>query len=319
MPSGIMAERYVFTITALGTLKLPAYMGSTLRGGFGHAFRKVVCAFRARPCDDCLLRHRCVYSYVFETPPPEGSGKMSKYERAPHPFVIEPPPDGRDLYRPGEGFSFGLVLIGRANDYLPYFIYAFEEMGKTGIGRGKGKFRLDGVSLRGDVVYDSSSGVLKQPPSVQRQAPPDASSLAPPSASPDFLSLTFQTPTRLVIDGHLAPNPGFQSIFRTLLRRLSLLSSFHCGRELEVDYKGLIEQAGVVETVKKDIRWWDWERWSNRQDTMMKLGGFVGEMAFSGEFGEFMEFLRMGEMVHVGKGTGFGLGRYEMSGKEVIG
>lgn len=77
MLTGFSARRHLFSLTATDTLNLPEYKGSTLRGGFGHAFRKVVCTFRGKQCDDCLLRHRCVYSYVFETPPPEGADLMN--------------------------------------------------------------------------------------------------------------------------------------------------------------------------------------------------------------------------------------------------
>ena len=34
--------------------------------------------------------------------------------------------------------SVGLTLIGRATDYLPYFIYALDELGRIGIGKGRG-------------------------------------------------------------------------------------------------------------------------------------------------------------------------------------
>jgi CRISPR-associated endoribonuclease Cas6 len=327
------AHRYLFSLTAIDTLKLPEYKGSTLRGGFGHAFRKVVCTFKNKQCDDCLLRHRCVYSYVFETPPPADTVIMTKYLRAPHPFVIEPSPEKKELYHPGEGLEFGLVLIGRADDYLPYFIYAFDEMGKTGIGRGKGKYRLDTVSLGSETLYDGTTGVLKSSAEAGKRGSAEGKkcesaearkcggseefeSLPAFSASslPRRLTFRFLTPTRLVSNGSLEPDPDFKTIFRTLLRRLSMLSYFHCGKELEADYNGLIERAGSVETVRKRLRWHDWERYSARQDTRMKMGGFVGEMEFSGEFGEFLPFLELGELVHVGKGTGFGLGRYEIRG-----
>ena len=73
---------------------------------------------------------------------------------APHPFVIEPPIEGKRIYNAENELSFGLVLIGRAIDYLPYFIYSFEELGNIGIGQGKGKFRLIKVSEdNGDVIY----------------------------------------------------------------------------------------------------------------------------------------------------------------------
>ena len=45
-------------------------------------------------------------------------------------------------YEKGEDISFGLTLIGRATDYLPYFIYALDELGRIGIGKGRGKYEL---------------------------------------------------------------------------------------------------------------------------------------------------------------------------------
>jgi hypothetical protein len=37
------------------------------------------------------------------------------------------------------------ILIGKAVDYLPYFILTFSELGKKGIGMGRGKFVLEKV------------------------------------------------------------------------------------------------------------------------------------------------------------------------------
>jgi CRISPR/Cas system endoribonuclease Cas6 (RAMP superfamily) len=62
-----------------------------------------------------------------------------------------------------------------------------------------------------------------------------------------------------------------------------------------------------------NIRWRDWERYSARQDTRMKMGGFVGKVNYRGDVGEFLPLLRLGEILHLGKGTGFGLGRYEIA------
>jgi hypothetical protein len=31
--------------------------------------------------------------------------------------------------------EFGLVLIGRAIDHLPYFLFSFEQLGRMGLGR----------------------------------------------------------------------------------------------------------------------------------------------------------------------------------------
>ncbi|MFB3926226.1 MAG: hypothetical protein ACE14T_09240 [Syntrophales bacterium] len=53
----------VFTEDAL----LPAYKGSSFRGVFGHALKKVACALRHRECRECILRLQCIYVHTFET------------------------------------------------------------------------------------------------------------------------------------------------------------------------------------------------------------------------------------------------------------
>ncbi|MGB9716174.1 MAG: CRISPR-associated protein Cas6, partial [Thermodesulfovibrionales bacterium] len=130
----IKVASFRFNLLPLESLVLPSYKGSTLRGGFGYAFRRVVCAIKNKECPECLLKEKCIYSYIFETPPPSDSKLMRKYTSAPHPFIIEPPQEKRYSYTPGTELAFGLILIGKAIDYLPYFIYTFDELGRIGIG-----------------------------------------------------------------------------------------------------------------------------------------------------------------------------------------
>jgi len=40
------------------------------------------------------------------------------------------------------------------------------------------------------------------------------------------------------------------------------------------------------------------------------MGGFVGEITFEGHIEPFMPLIEAGEVLHLGKGTGFGLGKY---------
>jgi hypothetical protein len=142
----IATASFQFSLVPLEPIILPPYKGSTLRGGFGSTFRRIVCVTRDKKCRECLLKGKCVYSYVFETPPPADTVIMRKYEAAPHPFVIEPPLEQKRVYNPEEDLLFGLVLVGRAIDYLPYFIYTFDELGKAGLGKGRGKYELKTVT-----------------------------------------------------------------------------------------------------------------------------------------------------------------------------
>ena len=46
----------------------------------------------------------------------------------------------------------------------------------------------------------------------------------------------------------------------------------------------------------------------------MKMGGFIGSITFEGDFKSYLPFLLLGEYIHVGKGTSFGLGKYKIRG-----
>jgi len=294
-------------------LHLPGYKGSTFRGAFGNAFRRVVCALRRDTCEECLVRAQCVYAYVFDTPVPQDSERMRKYPYAPHPFVIEPPEETDRTYPPGEPLTFGLVLVGKAIDYLPYFVYTFDRMGETGIGKGRGEFRLEEVYAvdadeRPQRVYDAESQTLSgDHPRLS------SSALVSTEPSDGVVQLRFRTPTRIKYRGRLTLELTFEILVRNLLRRISSLAYFHCGEELDLDYRDLIERAKTVDLAHRSLVWYDWERYSARQDTRMKLGGFTGRIAFRGDLDGFGPLLRTGEHLHVGKGTSFGLGRYRIA------
>lgn len=330
MPQTFQLSRFRFTIKALEEIVFPAYKGSTFRGGFGYVFKKVVCTQRDVTCDECLLKSTCVYSYVFETSPPKDSEILRLYPRVPHPFVIEPPLDERQIYPSGAEIDFHLVLIGRAIDYLPYFIYTFIELGNAGIGHNpvaagfslrkrRGRYTLtsvEGLNKQGDptLIYtQEDKTILANPPVIQFRLSPGVENVA--SELAPTLRLRFLTPTRIKYNESLTDQLPFHVLIRNLLRRISALSYFHCGQRLDWDFKGLIEEAGAVETVSSDLRWSDWERYSTRQGQKMKLGGVVGTIQYRSKtkaLTGFLPLLNLGQYIHVGKGTSFGLGWYEV-------
>jgi hypothetical protein len=277
-------SKFTFLIKGEGALHLPAYKGSTIRGGFGHAFRRIVCVFKDKECSDCLLREKCIYSWIFETPVPAEAEMMRKYTTAPHPFIIDL--SMNDQLGDTE-IRFGLILIGKAIDYLPYFIYAFEELGRIGIGKGRGKYKLievaqeplllDGESRR-RVIYQGTNKMLDK--TYEPLQWKDIIS-SPPQ---DEISISFLTPTRIKYNNRLCNDLEFHVLFRNLLRRISLLSYFHWEYRLDdSEFTTLIEMAKEVKIIKQFLHWKDWERYSNRQETRMKMGGFMGGYHLSGQ------------------------------------
>jgi hypothetical protein len=114
---------------------LPVYKGSTLRGVFGRALKRVVCALKRQECPTCLLRRECLYPLVFEPHLTVDDPDDPPTAIPPHPFVIQPPLTEQTVYPRGSTFDFNLLLFGSVNSRLPYFVYAFDEIGKIGIGK----------------------------------------------------------------------------------------------------------------------------------------------------------------------------------------
>ncbi len=311
MLDGFEIGKFVFDFKAEEDGWLPVHKGSTLRGGFGYTFKRLVCSHHQERCAGCESRSRCSYSYLFETLPTQTEDRFSNYSDIPRPFVLETDKCQRRGFARGDLLQFGLILMGTAIEYLPYFVFCFEELGKVGLGRDRVRFRLEEVRGfdfgRGTwlPLYDPEEHLLKGVPPVI-----EANQL--PSDCGGTLSLEFLTPTRIKYRGKYVSDLEFHMLMRNLLRRISMITLFHCGFELDVDWNDLIAEAKMVEVRDWNLAWRNWTRRSTRQTNPMNLGGFMGTVTYSGNFDKFMPFIALGEQIHVGKNTTFGLGKYRI-------
>ena len=67
------------------------------------------------------------------------------------------------------------------------------------------------------------------------------------------------------------------------------------------DYPAIVSQQSEKRVVK---------RYSSTQDSKVKLRGMVGEVRFEDISGEYLPYVLAGELLHIGKNTSFGFGRY---------
>ena len=310
--------RFAVLLRPDSTLYLPGYKGAAFRGGFGYAFKSIACPTHDRDCIHRRLGSRCVYSEVFETPVPPETRVMRKYPYAPHPFVLTPPADRRAHFTSEQELKLELVLVGRAINWLAYFICTLEELGRRGVGPSRSRYRVVRVeSLHAYSSTENGTGTTVYQGDVRKVVGTpqvfEGSNFFDGNREAGAATLLFATPVRIISGERLATQLPFPTLIRSLLRRLALLAYFHCGQPVSPEVlQGLIAEAESVRTKDSTLRWYDWQRYSTRQKANMKLGGLVGAVSYQGNLTTFVPFLRAGALTHVGKATSFGLGKYTL-------
>ena len=299
--------RYRLEFTVVTLLALPAFAGSTLRGVFGSALRASACMTHERICDNCPLLSSCPYAAVFEPRPPRADHPLQDFNQIPRPYIIEPPQWGERIYAPGETLAFHLVLAGHAIRQLSLIVWAFHKAFLRGVGKNNGTASLARVWHVGDgetLILDSLNGRIAKHATL---LPPIAAETA------HAVTLHFDSPLRLQNNGRRATAEEFtpRRLLTTLMRRISLMHEFHSAGPLPYDFKALATLADTLSS-EKNLRWRDWSRYSSRQQQKMDLGGVVGSWSLAGELTPFLPFLHLGQWLHVGKETAFGLGGYRL-------
>lgn len=296
------------TLRALQRATLPAYKGSMLRGAFGHALRRAVCVIGPeQPCETCLLRKSCYHTKLFEPfseePPPDF---LRGLPITPRPYIFEPAGEARQ-YEPGDPLEFDLLLFGQATDLQLYALLAVERMAACGLGRNRARFRLERTLVRtpdGDWRAVLEDGRMRGRGSA-RPSVPSTNGVEGPRAV-----LRFLTPTRLRVEDDHVESTTFPELADAMLRRLLEVVHFHVpGAEHGWNVQPLQERAREIRIVASSLRWHDWERYNVRQKTLMNMGGFMGTVEIEGDLTPFAPLLRTAEIIHVGRGTPFGLGR----------
>ena len=217
-------------------------------------------------------------------------------------------------YAPGEEMRFGFTVVGRAADYMPYFIYAFSKMGEEGVGRRRARYRLERVVAKNPLdggqeeIFDGEVVKNRRLPTLWENAVSAARKL-----EKERVRLEFLTPTFVKFEGEVSPEaPPFAALVQGLLIRLPMLSAVHCGEVWREDFKELVARAGEVETVRDDTTWVSFRRYSSFKKKSEPLEGVVGHAEYVGPVEEFVPLIAMGQLTHVGKRAVFGLGRYRM-------
>jgi hypothetical protein len=233
--------------------------------------------------------------------------------------------NGKTKFQPGEEFQFDLVLIGRALDHLPYFVLSFRELAAQGLGLNRAKCELrhvfevepdraeahgqsqgHGPAGASDLIYDSADQVFHAPKGLDLETwlRERVSALS----GNGRVTVRFLTPTLLKAENSVTRDPEFHHLFKRLRDRINSLSTFFGSGPLTVDFSGLGARAEQVVRLSSNMHWEERFRTSSKTGQRHELSGFTGSSVYSGQLQEFLPWLALGELVHLGKHTAWGSG-----------
>ena len=309
-----------FTARLQAPLELPHFAGSLLRGQFGAALRNVACMTRQPTCHGCPLLQTCPYTRIFEAPPPpkrnpvQSTHARQDFSQIPQPYVMEPPAPGVRLLATGDLLEFQMVLVGTAIDQLALVLFALQRALKQGLTRQRIPAelrRVDWLDVQGAAqeIWTIDRPVLA-PHASQVAIPPAPSGI-------NTLTLHIHTPLRLQSQGkplgvgQLSP----RALVAAVARRTSLLMEFHAGQSGWGGAGKAVAFQSDALTDEQHLTWYDWTRYSSRQQQEMTLGGVMGRWTLHGPtetLQTIWPWLWLGQWLHVGKNATMGMGGYRL-------
>lgn len=296
--------RYQLSFHSADTRPAPRFAGSAWRGALGHALRHIACLTGAPECGGCPRLHQCAHSYLFDTPVPPDAAKLTRYSEAPHPYVLL-----EHTLSSGQ-VQLELTLFGHANRHLALMVQALSRAAASGLGIAGRHLDYRHISQWNEATQawqtlDTSHGTPQALPATTPNTPP---------VPVHDIQIELLTPLRVRRNGqHVTPNQfEFPDLFGNLLRRISLLSSFHTDTPLDTDFRQLTQHAKTI-PIQSTLRWHELNRHSQRQKTDMTLGGVIGTLSIpANDIADFWPYLWLGQYTHAGRATTMGLGCYRI-------
>lgn len=285
------AHRIRIDSVATRRIDWPHFAGSMLRGAFGHSLRRASCVTGASSCDGCAVRLNCPYSIVFEPLPPAQTSVITHAANTATPpaYVIEPPPLGARAMTSGETLSFHIVLIGPALKHQVIVLHALSAA-------------LGTLTDMPGALQMTTHNVIDAPTG-------NASNIG------DEATLTFSTPLRVQRNGNPIRSGNqltSRDVLMSAVKRVANVCETLLGASTaDITFRTLADTAAMVE-MTHTLEWHELARHSSRQQQRIPLSGLIGAVQLRGELAPFAPYLHLGQWLHIGKETAFGLGQYRV-------
>jgi len=270
-----MIRWYKIDVMVESNEKPPFFTGSMLRGALGLSLKRTVCINPTYQCEGCFSAKECLYHQFYEE------------KNVFHKFRL-------DIKLQPKNFDYSVYLFDDATEALPYMLSAIKKAAEDqGYGRERTRMKIRQISVGDHIVYDGTE--FK---SLESVVP---STLRSPKYSKDLV-VEFKTPLRIKQNNQFAK--------KEIALHTIILNIHNRYRQLKGDPPKRMDYRVEGEIIKSTLKFVEMKRYSNRQQQGMNIGGLKGNLHIKGLDPKSYEYLKIGEIIGVGKQTVFGLGAY---------
>lgn len=317
---GVTVQHLRFRVQALESIYFEGEPGAALRGALYEALARNFCseAFVPSASNDPHHLDTCPVCWLLAREAPDAA----RGHNIPRPLTLQPPIDITHI-AVGQPLTFGVSLVGKAQDMLPYIARAVQKMGRIGVGRGRGRFRLvtiDEVHPLLDTERTLMDGQTVRRPTLK--ITPSAVQDIALSLPKHAVTLELMTPMRLTVGEKLAHQIVPRVFIQRLLERCQSMSEQYA--EFAPDEKPptrdewiaaqthLLAYADAVTVGYDDTYWVEAFSGSRRTNRVSPISGVVGRLRWEGQVAPLLPWLLWGSTLHVGKNAVKGSGYYRL-------
>jgi hypothetical protein len=316
--AGLTVQQLRFRVRARESIVFDGEPGAALRGALYEALSRNFCSEAFAPGSDTPHHQQtCPVCWLLAREAPEAG----RGQNIPRPLTVQPP--GSDSVLASQPLTFGISLIGRAQDLLPYIARAVQKMGDIGVGRGRGRFRLeaiDEVHPLLDTERMLMDGRVVRRPTLQitPAVVHDVAQTLPTHA----VTLELLTPMRLTAGEKLMRTITPRVFIQRLIERCQSLCELYAeppaGEPMPQRADWITTQTALLGAADRLCVGYDETAWveafsgSRRTGRVSPISGVVGRMRWEGDVRPVLPWLLWGASLHVGKNAVKGSGYYRI-------
>ena len=305
----LLQIRYIklhFCLEILRDGRLPRYKSSALRGGMGQMLLMSNC-IRDKNCENCDFEEDCLVRRMMYPKMTIRPKFMTQQDS--EGYVLEC--ENRDeFFSAGDKLEFNLLLFGRTIVYFFQFLQAFYYLGMQGLGSERVPFRVLHVTNTKRELIVEDSNIYKEHLRILQLSEYVRYRLGKANIH-DSNTLVFHSPLTMKYKGEVQEEFDPEAIMAAAERRLYILNCFE-GRREDEDYSRVLVQDHVPDLVGQHAYIVKVPRFSGTHNKKVSFQGIRGHCAFSEMDDTARTLLIAGELIHIGKNTSFGFGRYTL-------